>query len=140
MNNNFDKINKMKKIVKELTNASKMYYKFDKQIITDKEYDTLYDELKEIENETGIVLANSPTNKVQGYILDGYKKVTHSKPMLSADKTKDLNVIKKFIGNNKFYGSMKLDGLTLVVRYENGEFKQGVTRGNGTIGEDVTEA
>lgn len=140
MNNNFDKINIMKKIVKELTEASKMYYKFDKQIMTDKEYDALYDKLKELEDETGIILANSPTNKVQGYILDGYKKVTHSKPMLSADKTKDLNVIKKFIGYNKFYGSMKLDGLTLVVRYENGEFKQGVTRGNGTIGEDVTEA
>ena len=73
-------------------------------------------------------------------MLDGFKKVRHTKPMLSADKTKDIADIKKFIGNADFYCSYKLDGLTIVVRYENGEFVQGITRGNGEIGEDVTEA
>ena len=131
--------------VKELTNqlhkASIAYYKYDNQIMTDKQYDELYDELEKLENESGIVLANSPTHYVQGYVLDELKKVKHTKPMLSAKKTKDSNEIKAFLKDYDWYCSYKMDGLTLVVRYnENGEFVQGITRGtDGIIGEDVTE-
>ena len=107
--------------------------------MTDKEYDDLYDELSTLEKETNCVLAGSPTIKVQGYLLDGFTKVKHTKPMLSANKTKDTKEIEKFVTNNRFYGSYKLDGLTVVVRYKNGEFAQGITRGTGIEGEDVTE-
>lgn len=130
----------MKQLIEKLKKASYAYYALDSPIMSDKEYDDLYDELSAMEEKTGVILAGSPTQKVQGYVLDGFKKVRHSKPMLSADKTKDIADIKKFIGNADFYCSYKLDGLTIVVRYENGEFVQGITRGNGEIGEDVTEA
>ena len=131
--------------VRELTNqlhkASIGYYKYDNPIMSDKQYDELYDELEKLENESGIVLANSPTHYVQGYVLDELKKVKHTKPMLSAKKTKDSNEIKAFLKDYDWYCSYKMDGLTLVVRYnENGEFVQGITRGtDGIIGEDVTE-
>lgn len=131
--------------VRELTNqlhkASIAYYKYDNPIMTDKHYDELYDELEKLENESGIVLSDSPTHYVQGYILDELKKVKHTKPMLSAKKTKDSNEIKAFLKDYDWYCSYKMDGLTLVVRYnENGEFVQGITRGtDGIIGEDVTE-
>lgn len=131
--------------VKELTNqlhkASIAYYKYDNQIMTDKQYDELYDELEKLENESGIVLSDSPTHYVQGYVLDELKKVKHTKPMLSAKKTKNPNEIKSFLKDYDWYCSYKMDGLTLVVRYnENGEFIQGITRGtDGIIGEDVTE-
>ena len=131
--------------VRELTNqlhkASIAYYKYDNPIMSDKQYDELYDELEKLENESGIVLANSPTHYVQGYVLDELKKVKHTKPMLSAKKTKDSNEIKAFLKDYDWYCSYKMDGLTLVVRYnENGKFVQGITRGtDGIIGEDVTE-
>lgn len=133
-------IENMKCIISKLNQASEAYYKYDNSIMSDKEYDDLYDKLLSLENTTGITMANSPTKKVQGYILDGLKKVKHSKPMLSANKTKDISDIQRFVGDNDFYASMKLDGLTTLLRYENGKFKQGITRGNGIIGEDVTEA
>lgn len=133
-------INRMKELIDILNKACIAYYKNDNPIMTDKAYDELYDELVELEKEEGIVLAGSPTQKVQGYLLDGFKKVQHSKPMLSAAKTKDINEIRKFLGDHEWYCSGKLDGLTLVVIFENGEFVQGITRGNGTVGEDVTEA
>ncbi len=133
-------IDRMRELIDKLNKACVAYYKNDNPIITDKAYDKLYDELVELEKEEGIVLAGSPTQKVQGYLLDGFKKVQHSKPMLSAAKTKDINEIRKFLGDYSWYCSGKLDGLTLVVIFENGEFIQGITRGNGTVGEDVTEA
>ena len=134
-----DKIKRVKELNTLLQKASYAYYGLDKPIMSDKEYDDLYDELVSLEKETECVLAGSPTQKVQGYVLDGFKKVEHSKPMLSAAKTKDVNEIKKFLKNNEFYCSYKLDGLTLVVRYKDGKFVQAVTRGTGVVGEDVTE-
>lgn len=125
-------------LVKQLNEASVAYYKYDKPIMTDKDYDLLYDKLGQLEKETGIIMSNSPTQKVQGEILEGLTKVKHSKPMLSAQKTKDINEIKKFIGNNDAVVSWKEDGLTIVLRYKNGELVQAITRGNGSDGEDVT--
>lgn len=133
-----EKINRIKELVELLNKASDSYYVNDKSIMSDKEYDALYDELEALEKETKYILSTSVTQKVQGKVLDGFQKVTHSKPMLSAAKTKDVNEIKKFIGDKEFYCSYKLDGLTLCVRYENGVFMQAITRGTGYIGEDVT--
>ena len=134
-----DKIERIKELVELLNKASDAYYVNDDPIMSDKEYDKLYDELETLEKETGYILSTSVTQKVQGKVLDGFQKITHSKPMLSASKTKDVNEIKKFIGDNYFYCSYKLDGLTLVCIYENGKFKQAITRGTGLVGEDVTE-
>lgn len=130
---------RIKELVGILQKASYAYYGLDSPLMTDKEYDDLYDELSMLEKETNCILVGSPTIKVQGYLLDGFTKVKHTKPMLSANKTKDTKEIEKFVTNNRFYGSYKLDGLTVVVRYKNGEFTQGITRGTGIEGEDVTE-
>lgn len=133
------KVDRIKELTAELLQHCHEYYDLDAPTISDAEYDKKYDELLTLENTANFWLANSPTRKVQGSVLDGFTKVEHSKPMLSAAKTKDINEIKKFLGNNDFYCSYKLDGLTLVTRYKNGEFVQAVTRGTGIIGEDVTE-
>lgn len=133
-----DKIEKIKALTEELLQYCHEYYDLDRPTISDTEYDKKFSELEQLENAANFYLANSPTHKVQGHVLDCFTKVKHSKPMLSAAKTKDINEIKKFIGNQPFYCSYKLDGATLVVRYKNGEFVQAVTRGNGEIGEDVT--
>lgn len=139
MKMNYDvKVERIKELTKELLYHCHLYYDLDSPELSDADYDKKFDELKALEDETGFWLANSPTRKVQGQVLDCFTKVKHSKPMLSAAKTKDINEIKKFIGNQPFYCSYKLDGLTLVARYKNGEFVQAVTRGNGEIGEDVT--
>lgn len=134
-----DKVKRIKELTEKLNKASIAYYKYDNPIYTDKQYDEMYDELEQLEKEMNLVLAGSPTKKVQGYVLDGFSKVQHTKPMLSADKTKDTNEIKKFVGDKDYYCSYKLDGLTLVVRYKNGKFVQGISRGDGEIGEDVTQ-
>lgn len=132
-------IERIKKLTAELLRYCHEYYVLDKPTISDAAYDKKYSELEQLENETNFWLANSPTRNVQGAVLEGFTKVEHTKLMLSAAKTKDINEIKKFIGFNDFYCSYKLDGLTLVVRYKNGQFAQAVTRGTGTVGEDVTE-
>ena len=133
------KIEEIKTLTNELLYHCHLYYDLDAPILSDAEYDKKYNELERLENEANFWLANSPTRKVQGSVLDCFTKIEHSKPMLSAAKTKDINDIKKFLGNHAFYCSYKLDGLTLCVRYSNGEFIQAITRGTGIIGEDVTE-
>ena len=134
-----DKITEIKSLTEELLRYCHEYYDLDSPTISDTEYDKKYDKLFRLENEANFWLANSPTRKVQGQVLDGFQKITHSKPMLSAAKTKDVGEIKKFIGNNEFYCSYKLDGLTLVCIYEGGKLKKAITRGTGLVGEDVTE-
>lgn len=134
-----NKIEQIKLLTEGLLYHCHLYYDLDAPILSDAEYDEKYNYLEQLENEANFWLANSPTRRVQGSVLEGFAKVEHTKPMLSAAKTKDIDEIKKFIGYNDFYCSYKLDGLTLVVRYKNGQFVQAVTRGTGTIGEDVTE-
>jgi DNA ligase (NAD+) len=133
-----NKVDRIKSLTEELLHHCHLYYDLDSPILSDSEYDKMYNELERLENEANFWLANSPTHSVQGSVLDCFTKIEHSKPMLSAAKTKDINEIKKFLGNNSFYCSYKLDGLTLCVRYSNGQFVQAITRGTGTIGEDVT--
>ncbi len=133
------KIDKIKELTEELLHHCHLYYDLDSPAISDSEYDRMLIELENLENEANFWLANSPTHKVQGSVLDCFTKVEHSKPMLSAAKTKDIDEIKKFIGNNYFYCSYKLDGLTMVCRYSKGHFVQAITRGTGLVGEDVTE-
>ena len=132
-------IEKIKRLTEQLLVYANEYYNLDSPSISDQEYDKLYDELEALENEHNFWLSNSPTRKVQGKVLDKFNKVIHSKPMLSANKTKDINVVKKFLADKHFYTSYKLDGLTLVVKYKDGEFISAVTRGSGLQGEDVTE-
>ena len=133
-----NKIERIKELTNVLQNASYAYYGQDRPIMSDKEYDDLFEELENLEHHTGVILAGSPTQKVQGYILDGLEKVKHSKPMLSANKTKSIDDVKKFIGDRTCVISWKLDGLTIVLRYKDGKFVQAITRGQGDIGEDVT--
>ncbi len=131
-------LNKMKSLIAQLLAANKAYYGEDDPIMTDLEYDRHYHELEQLEQETGIVLASSPTQRVSGEVLDSLTAVTHTKPMLSADKTKSTAEIFKFIGGRMVVISWKLDGLTLVLRYEGGKLTQAITRGDGLKGEDVT--
>lgn len=133
-------LEKMKKLIAQLLEADEAYYGRDDPIMTDHEYDKLYDELVQLEKETGIVLSASPTQRVSGEVREELPAVTHTRPMLSAGKTKSPEEIFKFIGGRKVVLSWKLDGLTLVLRYEGGKLIQGITRGNGHVGEDVTHA
>ena len=134
-----EKIEKIKKLTTELEKHCIAYYKDDKPIISDAEYDKLFDELAKLEKETGFALSNSPTQKVKGYLKKEFKQIKHNTPMLSAKKTKIDSEVKDFIGNKSCVFSYKLDGLTVVLRYSNGELQQAITRGDGEIGEDVTE-
>lgn len=130
---------KIRELVNKLQKASIAYYKYDNPIMSDKEFDNLYDELVILENKTGIILNNSPTQHVGGEVLPELKKVEHTKPMLSANKTKSISEIKKFVSKHPCIMSWKEDGLTIVLRYKSGVFTQAITRGQGgLIGEDVT--
>ncbi len=131
-------MNRMKELVALLNEASKAYYQEDREIMSNREYDALYDELEALEKETGMILSGSPTQSV-GYIsVDELPKESHPSPMLSLDKTKDTDVLAAFAGNHKTLLSWKMDGLTIVLTYENGVLTKAVTRGNGTVGEVVT--
>ena len=130
---------RMLELIEQLTKADIAYYRDDNPIMTDRDYDILMDELKDIESRTGLVLSGSPTQKVSGEILESLAEVRHSKPMLSADKTKSVEDLVKFAAKQPVLISWKMDGLTLVLRYEHGELVQAITRGReGIIGEDVT--
>lgn len=133
-----DNIIKIKELTKELLHHCHLYYDLDSPEISDAEYDKKFDELFKLENEANFYLANSPTRKVQGQILPYLTKVKHSVPMLSANKSTNIEDVKKFIGDKEVVTSFKLDGSTVVVKYENGEFIQGLSRGSGTDGEDIT--
>lgn len=139
MKSNETEIRKMREIIEILRKADVAYYRDDNPVMTDREYDFLTDELKELESETGLILSGSPTQTVSGEILDELTEVRHTRPMLSADKTKSVDDLVRFAAGRDVLLSWKLDGLTLVLRYENGELAQGITRGrDGIIGEDVT--
>ena len=133
-----NKIDRIRELVEELTKAANAYYKYDSPIMTDKQYDDLYDELLTLENDTDYILTGSPTQKVQGEVVDFLEKVEHKYPTLSSNKTKDLDVVRKFIRDRDVIQSWKLDGLTVVAEYRKGLLYRAVTRGSGTVGEDVT--
>lgn len=129
---------RIEELNKILLAASEAYYNEDREIMSNFEYDKLYDELKELEDKFDIHLSNSLTQNV-GYVAAEFlPKVRHEKPMLSLDKTKDREVLKDFLGDKEGVLSYKLDGLTIVLTYEDGKFVKGVTRGNGEIGEDIS--
>ncbi len=129
---------RIEELNKILLAASEAYYNEDREIMSNFEYDKLYDELKELEDKYDIHLSNSLTQNV-GYVAAEFlPKVRHEKPMLSLDKTKDREVLKDFLGDKEGVLSYKLDGLTIVLTYEDGKFVKGVTRGNGEIGEDIS--
>lgn len=129
---------RMQELVQLLNQAGKAYYQDAKEIMSNHEYDKLYDELLVLEQELGITMANSPTVNVGYEVLSELPKERHEKPMLSLDKTKETDRLKEFVGEKKAVISWKLDGLTIVLTYENGELKKAVTRGNGEVGEVIT--
>ncbi|MBQ8857964.1 MAG: NAD-dependent DNA ligase LigA [Lachnospiraceae bacterium] len=132
------KIERINELVKKLNEAAKAYYQGTKEIMTNFEYDALYDELVTLEKETGVVLASSPTVNVGYEVLSELPKEQHEKPMLSLDKTKDVQALKEWVGVQKAVLSWKLDGLTIVLTYKNGKLEKAVTRGNGEVGEVIT--
>lgn len=129
---------RMKELVELLNKAGKAYYQEDREIMSNYEYDKLYDELEALEKETGITLAGSPTVSVGYEAVNALPKETHETPMLSLDKTKEIEVLKNFVGNQKTVLSWKMDGLTIVLTYQDGKLKKAVTRGNGIVGEVIT--
>ena len=133
-----NKTERMKELIALLTEAGKAYYQEDREIMSNYEYDKLYDELVQLEKDTGITLAGSPTVEVGYEALDELPKEAHESPMLSLDKTKDREALRDFIGDQKALLSWKLDGLTIVLTYHNGTLQKAVTRGNGVVGEVIT--
>lgn len=131
-------IQRMKELVEKLNEAAKAYYQEDREIMSNLEYDTLYDRLAELEKETGTILANSPTVNVGYEALETLPKEAHESRMLSLDKTKDRETLREFIGEHPTLLSWKLDGLTIVLTYEEGKLLKAVTRGNGAVGEVIT--
>ena len=141
-----DKKKRMEELVETLNKLAYHYYVLDKPIMSDYDYDVLYDELVNLEEETGVVLKNSPTRRVGGEVLEGFKKVRHEVRLYSLNKCNDMLGLNKFIEDVKkvvkdprFTVEYKFDGLRIVARYENGLFVSAATRGDGEVGEDVTE-
>lgn len=133
-----DKKNLIKEKIDILNRAAKAYYQDATEIMSNLEYDRLYDELVALEEETGIILANSPTQNVGYEILSELPKERHPSRMLSLDKTKDRNALAEWLGDHKGLLSWKLDGLTIVLTYEDGKLVKALTRGNGDVGEVIT--
>ena len=132
------KLERMKELSAILSEAAKAYYQESREIMSNFEYDQLYDELTALEEETGTVFAGSPTQKVGYEVLSELPKERHEKPMLSLNKTKSVDELKEWLGNQKGLLSWKMDGLTVVLTYEDGKLAKAVTRGNGEIGEVIT--
>lgn len=135
---NINETDRMKELIEVLNKASKAYYAEDTEIMSNAEYDELYDELLMLEEKTGTVLAGSPTVNVGYEAVDNLPKETHESPMLSLDKTKDREALRDWLNGHEALLSWKLDGLTIVLTYENGTLSKAVTRGNGEVGEVVT--
>ena len=136
-----EKLERMRELIAQLKLEDEAYYVEDNPRISDKQYDALFDELAALERETGIIYAGSPTQKVQGKVLDSLQSVHHTKPMLSADKTKSIQEVEKFAReawkaalDKRVVVSWKLDGLTLVIRYKNRVLTEVITRGDGDYG------
>ena len=129
---------RMKELIRLLNEAAKAYYQESREIMPNYEYDRLYDELEELEKKTGITLSNSPTIRVGYEILSDLPKEKHPKKMLSLDKTKDVSALAAWLGVQEGVLSWKLDGLTIVLTYEEGKLAKAITRGNGEIGEVIT--
>lgn len=132
------KIQRIQELVPLLAQAARVYEQDNREMISNHEYDKLYDELNQLEQETGVILANSVVHKVGYEVLSNLPKVRHKQRILSLNKTKEVGELEEFLGEEKGMLSWKLDGLTLVITYNNGELVQAITRGNGEIGEDIT--
>ena len=133
-----DKKKRMRELVELLNRARRAYEQENTEIMSNYEYDQLYDELQGLEQELNTTLASSPTINVGYEVLSELPKERHERPMLSLDKTKDVERLKEFLGDQKAMISWKLDGLTIVLTYQNGELEKAVTRGNGEVGEVIT--
>ena len=131
-------VERMRELTALLDEAARAYYQEARELMSNLEYDRLYDELLNLERETGIILAGSPTVKVGYEVLSELPKERHESPMLSLDKTKEVSDLKEWVGDHKTLLSWKLDGLTIVLTYENGALVKAVTRGNGEVGEVIT--
>ena len=134
-----DKVYEMKELIQTLISASEAYYNSGNTIMSDKEYDELFDKLKNMEQETGVVMSNSPTQNVGAKVLTELNEVTHKYPMLSLDKCHSTEEIIKFAKGRDILAMIKLDGLTIRIKYENGNLISAETRGDGEAGSDVTE-
>ncbi len=135
---NKEQMERMKELVSLLSDASRAYYMEDRELMSNFEYDRLYDELKALEEETGSVLSGSPTSRVGYEVVSSLPKEAHPEPMLSLDKTKSVDDLAAWLGDHKGVLSWKLDGLTVVLTYRDGKLIKAVTRGNGSIGEVIT--
>lgn len=133
-----NKLEEIKSLIKRLNEASEAYYKNDIEIMSNFEYDKLYDQLSKLEDETGVVFANSPTVRVGYETVEQLPKEAHEKRMLSLDKTKNIEELREWLGDKKGLLSWKIDGLTVVLTYRDGILAKAVTRGNGEVGEVVT--
>ncbi len=131
-------IKRIEELVAKLNKASKAYYQEDREIMSNLEYDALYEELAALEKKTGITLAGSPTINVGYEVVSSLPKERHPTPMLSLDKTKSVKDLKAWLGDREGLLSWKLDGLTVVLTYEGGRLAKAVTRGDGTVGEVIT--
>lgn len=129
---------RMEQLIQTLRDAARAYYQESRELMSNYEYDALYDELEQLEKKTGIVLAGSPTQRVGYEVVSELPKEEHPAPMLSLDKTKDVAVLQSWLGVQPAILSWKLDGLTVVLTYESGHLAKAVTRGNGLVGEVVT--
>lgn len=133
-----EKKQRVRELTELLNRAAKAYEQEDREIMSNFEYDRLYDELLQLEEETGLVMSDSPTRRAGYEVLSELPKVRHEKPMLSLDKTKEVPVLADWLGEKEGVLSWKLDGLTIVLTYRDGELYSAVTRGNGEVGEIIT--